>query len=150
MEVGERFSFGWDGKGLGVAPDSRDGEGLPGGGEFENEGWLGGIGGSEDFGGGFFDGDVAAPGVVGGENLREEFLEITAGDGVLIGTEGRPVGGLGEDGEICGRGFRVRGLRRGWCLFLRAQQEEDDERTEQEGGDDGGGISHGSHLNQIA
>ena len=138
VEVGEGFSGRRGGEGGGALPVARCGQGVFGGGEVQDEGGFGGI--RDDPGGGFGNGDVGAPGFVGGEDFGEEFFEIAAGDGVLVCVQGGPVGRLGEDGEIGVLG----GRRSGWCRLglLRAEQEEDNQGTEQQGGDDGGGVAH--------
>lgn len=55
--------------------------------------------GCADGGGGVGKGDEFAPGVVCGEDIGEEFLEIAAVDGVLVGFERCPIGIFREDGE---------------------------------------------------
>ena len=84
VEVRQRFPLGRDGEGGGILPQARGGEGVFRGGKVEDKGRLGGIGVGDDLGLLVADHDELAPGVVGGENFREEFLEIVAGNGALV------------------------------------------------------------------
>lgn len=89
----------WGGEDFGAgSPGAWDGAGgVAVLGEVEGEGWGVGVGG--DGGVGVGDGDGVVPGVAWGVDGVEEGGEVVAGDGVLVGVEGRPVGGWGEWGE---------------------------------------------------